>query len=136
MWKAIIFNVLIITCFSQTVNARHEDDGNTSSSIEISSVEVYYFHFTRRCVTCRTIEKITREVVSELQDERVHFEALNIEKKEGRKMAGKLGVNGQSLLIVSGDMSVDLTRQGFLYALTDPERLKNIILEKIQSFLL
>jgi len=99
-------------------------------------VEVYYFHFTRRCLICRTIEKITREVASELRDERVHFEALNIEKKEGREIAGKLGVNGQSLLIVSGDMSVGLTRKGFLYALTDQERLKSIILEKIQSFLL
>ena len=136
MWKAIIITVLSITGFSNPGNAQQEGDGNTPSSSEISSVEVYYFHFTRRCVTCRRIEKIAREVVSELQDERVHFNALNIEKKEGREIAGKLGVNGQSLLIVSGDMRVDLTRKGFLYALSDPERLKSIILEKIQSFLL
>ena len=50
-------------------------------------------------------------------------------------MAGELGVSGQTLLIVSGETRINITNEGFMNARSNPEKLKQIMKEKIDPLL-
>jgi len=51
------------------------------------------------------------------------------------KKAEELGVSGQTLLIVSGDIKINITNEAFMYARSKPEKLKQVIKEKIDPLL-
>jgi ABC-type enterochelin transport system ATPase subunit len=59
----------------------------------------------------------------------ITFQSLNIEEGETEALAKKLGVSGQTLLIVKGDKKTDLTNDAFMYARTKPDKLK----EKVKN---
>lgn len=103
-------------------------------------IEVYYFHFTRRCMTCNNVEKVSKEAVEQQYAEKVKageitFKSINLDEKEGEAIGAKLKVEGQTLLIVSGEKRVDLTDKGFLYANNSPEKLKAEIRKAINEML-
>jgi hypothetical protein len=110
--------------------------GNPSAK----KVEVYYFHFTRRCMTCNNVEKVSKEAVEKQYPDKVKageiaFKSVNLDEKEGEAIGAKLKVEGQSLLIVSGDKRVDLTDKGFMYANDSPGKLKAEIKKAIDDML-
>lgn len=127
---ALIALSVTISCSSQSENKKQETVVSQSEN-----VEVIYFHFTRRCATCNTIEDITREIVSEMNGSEVVFEGYNLDEEKGSDKAKDLGVSGQALLIVQGDKKINLTNQAFMNARSKPEELKSIIREKIVSML-
>jgi len=103
-------------------------------------IEVYYFHFTRRCMTCNNVEKVSKEAVEQQYAEKVKtgeiaFKSVNLDEKEGEAIGAKLKVEGQTLLIVSGDKRVDLTDKGFLYANNSPDKLKTEIKKAVDEML-
>jgi hypothetical protein len=105
-----------------------------------NDVEVYYFHMTTRCVTCKTVESEARKDIEMLYGDQVKtgkisFTALNIEEATGKSIGGRLGVNGQTLLIVKGDQKINITNEGFLYAVGKPDKFKGIIKEKIDPLM-
>ncbi len=104
------------------------------------TVEVYYFHFTRRCTTCLNVEKYSKEAVETLYPEQVKkgqikFQSVNLEEKEGEAIGARYKIEGQTLLVVSGDKRIDLTDKGFLYANNSPEKLKQEVKQAIDSLL-
>jgi len=123
-------------CDAQTsVKDNNPDSGNSDK------IEAYYFHFTARCVTCKTIEAQFKENVEKLYPNQIKsglitFRSVNIEEKENKALAGKLGVSGQTLLIVKGNNKINLTNEGFMYAVVKPEKFKEIINEKIDGLLI
>ncbi len=119
-----------ISCSAQT----NKENDNTRIS-NTGKVEVYYFHYTRRCITCLSVEKVSREAVAELYDGGVVFSGFNLEEEKGKHKAEQLGVSGQTLLIVSGDTRINITNEGFLNARSNPDKLKQIIKEKIDPLL-
>ncbi len=121
---------MIISCSAQT----RKKDENTGISMA-GKVEVYYFHYTRRCVTCQSVESVSREAVAELYGDRVVFSDLNLEEEKGKQKGEQLGVSGQTLLIVSGDTKINITNEGFINARSNPDKLKQIIKEKIDPLL-
>jgi hypothetical protein len=103
-------------------------------------IEVYYFHFTRRCMTCNNVEKVSKEAVEQQYAEKVKageitFKSINLDEKEGEAIGAKLKIEGQTLLIVSGDKRVDLTDKGFMYANDSPGKLKAEIKKAIDNML-
>ncbi len=103
-------------------------------------IEVYYFHFTRRCMTCTNVEKVSKEAVEQQYAEKVKsgeitFTSVNLDEKEGETLGAKLKVEGQALLIISGEKKVDLTDKGFLYANNSPEKLKAEIKKVVDEML-
>ncbi len=104
-----------------------------------ATTEVYYFHLSRRCMTCQTVEKVAEQSVKDLYPEAVKngtitFKSVNIEDKGNKALLKKHKVAGQSLLIVNGQERFDITDKGFLYAVKEPEKLKaemKTILEKL-----
>ncbi len=110
-------------------------DGNSDK------IEAYYFHFTARCVTCRTIEAKAKENLEVLYPNQVKqglitFQSVNLEEASSKSLAERLGVSGQTLLLVKGDQKINLTNEGFMYAVGKPEKFKEIINEKVDGLLI
>lgn len=105
-----------------------------------SDVEVYYFHKSVRCVTCKTVEAEARKNVEMLYTDQVKagkisFTALNLEEATGKSMGEKLGVNSQTLLIVKGDQKINITNEGFLYAVSQPQKFTAVMKSKIDPLI-
>jgi hypothetical protein len=117
-------------CSSQTT----KKDETTKVS-ETGTVEVVYFHYTRRCMTCNAVEAVAKEAVTELANSQVNFSGFNLDEEEGKIKGEQLGVSGQTLMIVSGETKINLTNEGFMNARSNPEKLKTILKEKVVSLM-
>ncbi len=130
----VLFFVLLaglaLSCNAQGDQENRQSD---NSQVRAEEVQVYYFHTTRRCATCKAVEEVSKQAVKEMDGNKVSFAAYNIEKPEGEEQAKKLGVHGQGLLIVGGDKQINITREGFMFARSQPEKLKDIVQQKINS---
>ena len=128
--------LIILLGIGLSCSANANKEKNESEEIkQAETVEVYYFHNTRRCATCKTVESVSKEAVEAMNDPKVTFTALNLEESSGKEKAEDLGVSGQTLLISGGDKKINITQDGFLHARSNPEKLKQIIQEKINSLL-
>ncbi len=104
------------------------------------TVEAYYFHFTARCATCLAVEAQTEGDINALYPELVKngtitFKSINLDDATSKSLADKLKVSGQTLLFVTGGKQVNLTNEGFLYAKSNPEKLKEIIKQQVDGML-
>ena len=133
MKKECLFLVnLIIILFTFSCNAQSDKGEVPRDQYQAEIVEVYYFHFTQRCATCQAVENETKKAIEELyaeaqNEEKIVFISYNLDNEEGKKMAEKLNISGQTLLVVKDDEQVNLTNDGFLYARTKPEILREAI---------
>ena len=95
----------------------------------VTKVEIYYFHYTRRCATCQAVESETQAAIATLypalyKKGLITFKSLNLDEKTSEALAKKCNAEGQALLVISGNKRFDLTDQGFMYAKSSPEKLK------------
>jgi hypothetical protein len=130
---------LIVPLFACTAQPSNKDAAASTDSSD--KIEAYYFHFTARCVTCRTIEAKAKENLETLYPNQVKqglitFQSLNLDEAPNKTLADKLGISGQALLLVKGDQKINLTNEGFLYAVSKPEKFKEIINEKVDGLLI
>jgi len=130
---AFIFLLQILSCDAQQSKSNKVD---TKSD----KIEAYYFHFTARCYTCRNVEAKAKESIETLYPEliqkgKISFQSINLDDESSKALAEKLNVYGQTLLIVKGDKKVNLTNEGFMYANSEPDKLKSIIKAKIDELL-
>jgi hypothetical protein len=103
-------------------------------------IEAYYFHNTSRCITCKTVEAEAKQDIETLYPElvkqgKMSFQAVNLEEPSGKVLAEKLQISGQTLLLVKGTKQINITNEGFLYARTNPKKLKSIIKDKVDGLL-
>ena len=125
-----------LSCNAQTSGKEVKTSDSNSDKIE-----AYYFHFTARCVTCRTIEAKAKENLEVLYPNQVKqglitFQSVNLEEASSKPLAERLGISGQTLLLVKGDQKINLTNDGFMYAVAKPEKFKEIINEKVDGLLI
>ncbi|HRR92970.1 MAG TPA: nitrophenyl compound nitroreductase subunit ArsF family protein, partial [Bacteroidales bacterium] len=122
LFIALLLFAPVVACTAQPSDKQVKDSGNNSDKIE-----AYYFHFTARCTTCRTIEARAKENLETLYPNQfkqglITFQSLNLEEAPNKTLADKLGVSGQTLLLVKGDKKINLTNEGFMYAVVKPEK--------------
>lgn len=134
--------LLVMTLFSLSCNSQSTKQQPASGSVSDNSdkIEAYYFHFTARCTTCKTIEADTKKNLESLYPEHIRtglitFQSLNLDEEPSRAIAKQLGVSGQTLLLVRGAQKINLTNEGFMYAVPKPEKFKEIINEKVEFLL-
>ena len=140
-----LVNILFILIFGMNATACNNSQSNENiisndSMEEVKKIEVYYFHYTRRCVTCRTVENVTKSILEELYPEdmktgEITFITVNLEEKNNKSLAEKYQVSGQTLLFVSGSETVNLTNKGFMYARNNPDKLKEEIKKTVDDLL-
>jgi hypothetical protein len=139
MRNFILAGFVMLVFSGASCNAQPEKK-QTVSTGSGNTVEVYYFHLTTRCITCKTVESEARKDIEllyadQVKSGKISFTALNLEEATGRTVGEKLGVNSQTLLIVTGDKKINITNEGFPYAVTKPEKFKAIIKEKVDPLM-
>ena len=130
----VLITLVGISCNGQT------NPQSTPPVSQNGSVEVYYFHMTMRCNTCKTVEAEARKNVEmlypdQVKEGRISFTALNLEESAGKSMGEKLGVNSQTLLIVKDDQKISITNEGFLYAVSQPQKFTEVMKSKIDPLI-
>lgn len=134
--KTIKMISLLFVMASMSISCSGQTGKNKNTSVKKSDdVQVYYFHNTRRCATCKAVEAESKKAVEELYGNKVAFAAYNLEEEKGEEKANELGVSGQTLLIVGGDTKINITNEGFMNARNNPDKLKQIIKDKIDPLL-
>ena len=127
---------IILTLFLSISCSGQSDNGSEKVSVsQGNDIEIYYFHYSRRCVTCQAVETVSGEAVKELYGTNIPFTEYNLDESEGKEKAKELGVSGQTLLIVIGDEKINITNEGFMYARSNPEKLKQVISDHITPML-
>lgn len=136
LFIAFLLMTQFLACTAQPSKKEVKESATSSDKIE-----AYYFHFTARCTTCRTIEASTKENLEKLYPNQMNqglmtFQSVNLDEDSSKPLAEKLGVSGQTLLLVKGDQKINLTNEGFMYAVVKPEKFKEIINEKVDGMLI
>lgn len=130
---------LILLLSGVSCNAKTEKNTEVSDFTG-NDIEVYYFHMNTRCVTCKSVESEARKNIEMLYPDKVKtgkisFTALNLEEATGKAVGDGLGIGGQTLLIVNGDTRINITNEGFLYAVAKPDKFKEFMKGKIDPLL-
>ncbi|MCB2197517.1 MAG: hypothetical protein KQH79_16775 [Bacteroidetes bacterium] len=135
--KCVKFLTLVLLAISINFacTAQANKDEKKETTVQANNVEVFYFHYTRRCATCNAVEDVAKEAVEEYYGDDVFFVSYNLDEADGKEKAEEIGVSGQTLIIVSGENKINITNEGFMNARTNPEKLKEIIKEKIDPIL-
>jgi len=100
-----------------------------------SEIKVYYFHATRRCVTCEAVEVVARKAVRNNYGDEVEFIVVNREKDENKSLVEKYKISGQTLLIVKGEKVENITNYAFMNARKNPEKVEDLIRSTIESLI-
>lgn len=107
----------------------------TSAQNPKEKIEAYYFHNTGRCITCKAVENEAKKDLESIYGTRVVFKSVNLEDAANKELVKKFEIAGQTLLVVSGEKRLNLTNEGFMFARTNPEKLKTIIKEKVDKLI-
>ena len=138
VFKSSLF-IMLATLSLWACNAQTSE--NQKSDLVISEdIHIYYFHNTKRCVTCNAVENETKMALDMFYEDKmksgvIEFTSLNLEEDEGKDMALALHVSGQTLLIVQGENHVNLTNEGFMNARTNPTKFHEIVKTQIDKLL-
>jgi len=128
--KKYISMTILAVIISSFFSANSQTAAKSTKAIsKPAKVEVYYFHYTRRCVTCQAVESETQKSILALYPLQakkglITFKSINLDDKSSEAIAAKCKAEGQSLLITSSNKRVDLTDKAFMYAKSNPEKLK------------
>jgi hypothetical protein len=140
--KKIIGLLLLLTIVTgnYACNANTSTKSGGSSVVAGKNVTVYYFHFTRRCTTCNNVEKVSKEAVetqyaAQVKAGEISFKSVNLDEKNGEAIGVKYKIEGQTLIVISGDKRADLTDKGFMYANDSPEKLKAEIKKAVDGMM-
>jgi hypothetical protein len=112
----LILRVVLLAFVAAAIGTMFLRDRTSSSSTQAatgsaptpapegSGFVAYYFHGTRRCVTCRTIEAQAQEAIQgkfgeELRQGKLRWAAVNLEDIGNDHYATDYGVTGSTLVI-------------------------------------
>ena len=122
MKKSLFFGfVLLMSVFSISCNSQVKNDNEETVVKASGKIDVYYFHYTRRCVTCETVEDNTKLAIDNINKERaggdaIIYHVLNLDDAATKALADKFKVGGQSLIVTTGEKKVDITGNAFINA--------------------
>jgi len=131
--------VIGILAISTLCNAQTDKTQSEQKSAP-EKIDIYYFHFTHRCATCLAVEENARKAVLDLYGNEVKagdytFSSINLDDANSKKTADKLGIGGQTLMVVFGEKKIDITDKGFLNA-RNYEKIKEEIKSAVDKILL
>ncbi|WP_159521794.1 nitrophenyl compound nitroreductase subunit ArsF family protein [Sunxiuqinia indica] len=123
--KTVFLSLLLmlgVSCFAQT-------ESSAEKQVD-TKIEAFYFHNTRRCETCKAVENVSSEALKTMQ---IQLKSLNIDEDKNMAIAEKVGAGGQALIITNGKKNIDLTNKGFMYARSNPDKLKAAIEKAVKE---
>lgn len=139
--KRIIFFSLMISFLMSSMACEAQTKKTTKTiNTNDNKIEVFYFHYTRRCITCNAVESVTKQAIAEMyptqsKNGQITFTSINLDEKVNDAIAKKCQSEGQSLLFMAKGKRIDLTDKGFMYAKSSPDKLKAEIKKTIDALL-
>jgi len=133
----IIFLVLTVPkYFNGSVTA-----SGTHISGDIATIEVYHFHATRQCYTCKTLGEFSEETVKtyfqdELDSGKIVYNHINIDEPENEILTKKFGATGSSLIIGINGKDGSFSKQAdtnVFYKISDKEEFMNYLKGVIEN---
>ena len=99
-----VFFLLLVFFVPRYLNGNVIASSGNKISSDIEKIEVYHFHATRQCSTCKTVGNFSEETLntyfsSELKSGKIVFAHVNIDLSENKELVDKYEVKGSSLLI-------------------------------------
>ena len=99
-----IFILLLVFFIPKYMNGNVIASSGSKISSDIEKVEVYHFHATRQCYTCKTVGAFSEETVNtyfsnELKSRKLVFAHVNVDLPENKALVDKYEAKGSSLLI-------------------------------------
>ena len=136
MKKLVVFALLSVMMIAYS--GKTQAAGPQKNTVAKDRVEVMYFHGKQRCVTCRAIEKATKEVldtyfVNEVKSGKIQYRIIDISQPVNEKVADKYEVSWSSLFV--NKWKKDLTEFAFSYAKSSPAQFKAGLKKKIDELL-
>ena len=107
MKKPVLF-LMITLLFLAGCSDKSQLEGNavidTKQTANIEKLEIYHFHGTNQCYSCKTVGAYAEETVKtyfsdELESGKIVFGHINAELPENRDLVIKYGVKSASLLL-------------------------------------
>lgn len=105
----ILFLILLLGIFISVINDNSEGVERTDNTLlqnkyENIFLEVYHFHGTDQCVSCKAVGDLAEKTINtyfkeELQSGKIKFAHINAELPENRDLVLKYGATGSSLWI-------------------------------------
>ena len=137
--KHIIISFMTIIMLSPFGSRSQDAVKPAEEQVLQPTVEVYYFHFSRRCQTCRSVEENSRQAMEALYPEKMKtgeyiYQGVNLDEKDSEAISKRLGIESQSLVIVHGEKKIDITAEGFMNA-GSLEKMKSLIEKKVEEIL-
>ena len=138
MKQSILFSIVLLL-LSGSFACRGQITNKEAGQANSAKIIVYYFHFTDRCATCMAVEENARKAVyslfpDEVKSGKYSFDALNLDESGPKAIADKLGIGGQSLVVVKGDKKIDITTVAFMNA-KNLDRIKQEVKSAIEKVL-
>jgi hypothetical protein len=136
----LIIALLIAMSSFFACNSAQTKSEEAKTIVKPGKVEVYYFHYTRRCKTCEAIEKgcvsvLNTNYAAMLKDSSLTFSSVNIDEEANAPLVEKCKADGQSLLIFSDTSRIDLTDNAFMNAVNAPDKFQESIKSAIDKLL-
>ena len=138
--KAFKFTLMLLMAVSLLASNANSSKEQKSFAADAEELQVYYFHFTKRCATCNAVENETKVALEmyyadQMKEGTLAFTSLNLEEENGKKMAAQLKVSGQTLVLVKGEQMVNLTNEGFMNARTNSGKFHEILKSNIDKMI-
>lgn len=139
--KRIVFFSLMLSFLMSSMSCESQNKKAPKATTTVSNkIEVYYFHYTRRCITCNAVEDVTKKTLAELYPEQqkkhtIVFASVNLDDATSKAVAEKCQAEGQGLILLANGKRIDLTDKGFMYAKSKPEKLKEELKKAIDTLL-
>lgn len=135
---------LVISLFLFSCNGKAQNKAS-KAQLKANTIEVFDFHTTNRCVTCKSIEANTQYTLEtyfseELKDGKITFKIVNIDEDENYELAKKFKASGTSLFLnvitPEKEKQIDLTAFAFTYGKKKDDfsgRLKNKLEKQLEK---
>ena len=110
----------------------------------LQTLEVLYFHATRRCPTCLAIEENTRKTLNtwfadQLKKGTVKLTVVDVDDEKNKALAEKYEATGSALFITKTttdkESRNDMTDFAFSYARNNPDKFIRGMKDKISALL-
>ena len=101
---ALMMVLVVSGCNSEGMGKNQNVEKTVSSNTNVQKIEIYHFHGTNQCYSCKTVGAYAEETVNtyfaeEVKNGKVTFAHINGELAENRELVTKYGVTGSSLWI-------------------------------------
>jgi len=140
-----IFIVLVLTC----CGCQERQANNVSASPDLSvrqgrpTVIVYYFHGTRRCFSCITVETNAAQVIEDnfqrqVTDGSLKWMPLNMDDPGSEELTEKFGIKTNTLVVAKmaeGNYTEYNKLKKVWQLIDDPEGFSEYVTDEINTFL-